>query len=82
MVGQVTDIAPGQNQKGHAFAIRRAGGAIERLVVGLDIRGQAKGGGNGILRIEQYIRNLCGECLVCDGEDAVRYIIPWCDEMV
>ena len=27
--------------------------------------------GNGILRIEQYIRNLCGECLVCDGEDAV-----------
>ena len=55
VIRQVTHVAPCQDQKRHAFAIRGAGRAVEHLVVGLDFGRQAEGWGNGFLAIEALI---------------------------
>src|SRR5690606_14520648 len=58
MVGQVADITPGEYQKGHAFAVRRAGRAVQCLVMALHIRRQTEGRSDGFLLVEPLIFEL------------------------
>src|SRR5689334_12152142 len=58
VIRQITDIAPGQNQKRHALSIRRTGGAIERLIMRLNFCWQPEGRRNRVLAVETLILEL------------------------
>src|SRR5690606_41180256 len=53
-----SDLTPGENQKGHAFAVRRAGRAVQCLVMALHIRRQTEGRSDGFLLVEPLVFEL------------------------